>query len=57
MIDCRMVRRPHEGWWATIGAWEPSVDPICPRTEVCVLEDPRQAGMIPGLWLSEIDVA
>jgi alpha-galactosidase len=50
VIDAGWYADLHEDWSQTIGAWEPSPT-RWPRGLKFVLDQIRQAGMIPGLWL------
>lgn len=50
VIDAGWYADLHEDWSATIGAWEPSAT-RWPHGLKFVLDQIRQAGMIPGLWL------
>jgi alpha-galactosidase len=50
VIDAGWYADAHEDWSQTIGAWHPSPT-RWPRGLKFVLDQIRQAGMIPGLWL------
>ena len=50
VIDAGWYADLHEDWSQTIGAWEPSPN-RWPRGLKYVLEQVKEAGMIPGLWL------
>jgi alpha-galactosidase len=50
VIDAGWYADLHEDWSQTIGAWQPSPT-RWPRGLKFVLDQVRQAGMIPGLWL------
>jgi alpha-galactosidase len=50
VIDAGWYADLHEDWSPTIGAWQPS-PARWPRGLKFVLDEIRQAGMIPGLWL------
>jgi len=50
VIDAGWYADLHEDWSPTIGAWEPSAT-RWPHGLKFVLDQIRQAGMIPGLWL------
>ena len=50
VIDAGWYADLHEDWSQTIGAWEPSPT-RWPRGLKYVLDQIKQAGMIPGLWL------
>jgi len=50
VIDAGWYAGLHEDWSPTIGAWEPSAT-RWPHGLKFVLDQIRQAGMIPGLWL------
>jgi len=50
VIDAGWYADLHEDWSQTIGAWQPSPS-RWPRGLKFVLDQIRQAGMIPGLWL------
>lgn len=50
VIDAGWYADLHEDWSQTIGAWEPSPT-RWPRGLKFVLDQIRQAGMIPGVWL------
>lgn len=50
VIDAGWYADLHEDWSPTIGAWQPSPS-RWPRGLKFVLDQIRQAGMIPGLWL------
>jgi alpha-galactosidase len=50
VIDAGWYADAHEDWSQTIGAWQPSPT-RWPRGLKFVLDQIRQAGMIPGLWL------
>jgi len=50
VIDAGWYADLHEDWSQTIGAWQPSPT-RWPRGLKFVLDQIRQAGMIPGLWL------
>ena len=50
VIDAGWYADLHEDWSQTIGAWQPSAS-RWPRGLKFVLDQIRQAGMIPGLWL------
>ena len=50
VIDAGWYADLHEDWSPTIGAWEPSAS-RWPHGLKFVLDQIRQAGMIPGLWL------
>ncbi|MBM7784929.1 glycoside hydrolase family 36 protein [Tenggerimyces flavus] len=39
-----------EGWWDTVGAWEPSTTRF-PDGLASLLDQVRAAGMVPGLWV------
>jgi alpha-galactosidase len=55
VIDAGWYAPRAEGWWTTVGAWQPSPDRF-PNGLKSLLDKIRQKGMIPGLWL-EIEVA
>lgn len=50
VIDAGWYADLHEDWSQTIGAWQPSTT-RWPHGLKFVLDQIRQAGMIPGLWL------
>jgi len=50
VIDAGWYAELHEDWSQTIGAWQPSAS-RWPRGLKFVLDQIRQAGMTPGLWL------
>ena len=50
VIDAGWYAEANEDWSQTIGAWQPSAS-RWPRGLKFVLDQVRQAGMIPGLWL------
>jgi alpha-galactosidase len=50
VIDAGWYADLHEDWSQTIGAWEPS-STRWPRGLKFLLDQIREAGMIPGLWL------
>ena len=50
VIDAGWYAESNEDWSPTIGAWQPSAS-RWPRGLKFVLDQIRQAGMIPGLWL------
>ena len=50
VIDAGWYADINEDWSPTIGAWQPSVA-RWPRGLKFVLDQIRQAGMVPGLWL------
>ena len=50
VIDAGWYADLHEDWSPTIGAWQPSTT-RCPRGLKFLLDQIRQAGMVPGLWL------
>ncbi|MFZ0964368.1 MAG: glycoside hydrolase family 36 protein, partial [Terriglobia bacterium] len=50
VIDAGWYADLHEDWSPTIGSWQPSPS-RWPRGLKFVLDQIRQAGMIPGLWL------
>jgi len=50
VIDAGWYADLHEDWSPTIGSWQPS-PARWPRGLKFVLDQIRQAGMIPGLWL------
>lgn len=50
VIDAGWYADLHEDWSQTIGAWESSAS-RWPRGLKFVLDQVRQAGMVPGLWL------
>jgi alpha-galactosidase len=50
VIDAGWYADLHEDWSPTIGSWQPSRS-RWPRGLKFVLDQIRQAGMIPGLWL------
>jgi len=50
VIDAGWYAELHEDWSQTIGAWQPSAS-RWPHGLKFVLDQIRQAGMIPGLWL------
>ena len=50
VIDAGWYADLHEDWSQTIGAWQPS-STRWPHGLKFVLDQVRQAGMIPGLWL------
>jgi len=50
VIDAGWYADLHEDWSQTIGSWEPSAT-RWPHGLKSVLDQIRQAGMIPGLWL------
>jgi alpha-galactosidase len=50
VIDAGWYADLHEDWSQTIGAWQPSPT-RWPHGLKSVLDQARQAGMIPGLWL------
>ena len=50
VIDAGWYAEANEDWSQTIGAWQPSKT-RWPRGLKFVLDQVRQAGMIPGLWL------
>jgi alpha-galactosidase len=50
VIDAGWYADLHEDWSQTIGAWQPSAS-RWPHGLKSVLDQIRQAGMVPGLWL------
>ena len=50
VIDAGWYAEANEDWSQTIGAWQPSVS-RWPRGLKFLLDQIRQAGMIPGVWL------
>ena len=50
VIDAGWYAEANEDWSQTIGAWEPSAT-RWPRGLKFVLDQVRQVGMVPGLWL------
>ncbi|HKR84612.1 MAG TPA: glycoside hydrolase family 36 protein [Terriglobales bacterium] len=50
VIDAGWYADLHEDWSQTIGAWQPSAT-RWPHGLKSVLDQIRQAGMVPGLWL------
>ena len=50
VIDAGWYAELHEDWSPTIGAWQPSLTRF-PRGLKFLLDQIRQAGMLPGLWL------
>ena len=50
VIDAGWYAELHEDWSQTIGAWQPSAT-RWPHGLKYVLDQIRQAGMVPGLWL------
>ena len=50
VIDAGWYAEANEDWSQTIGAWEPPAT-RWPRGLKFVLDQVRQAGMVPGLWL------
>ena len=50
VIDAGWYADLHEDWSPTIGAWQPSLTRF-PRGLKFLLDQIRQAGMVPGLWL------
>ena len=50
VIDAGWYADLHEDWSPTIGAWQPSSTRF-PRGLKFLLDQIRQAGMVPGLWL------
>jgi alpha-galactosidase len=50
VIDAGWYSDLHEDWSPTIGAWQPSATRF-PRGLKFLLDQIRQAGMVPGLWL------
>ena len=50
VIDAGWYADLHEDWSQTIGAWQPSAS-RWPHGLKFVLDQIRQAGMVPGLWL------
>jgi len=50
VIDAGWYADLHEDWSQTIGAWQPSTT-RWPHGLKFVLDQVRQAGMVPGLWL------
>ncbi len=50
VIDAGWYADLHEDWSPTIGAWQPSGTRF-PRGMKFLLDQIRQAGMVPGLWL------
>jgi len=50
VIDAGWYADLHEDWSPTIGAWQPSLTRF-PHGLKFVLDQIRQAGMVPGLWL------
>src|SRR6266496_3923744 len=50
VIDAGWYAELHEDWSQTIGAWQASASRF-PRGLRFVLDQIRQAGMVPGLWL------
>ena len=50
VIDAGWYADLHEDWSPTIGAWEPSTTRF-PSGMKSLLDQVRQAGMVPGLWL------
>lgn len=50
VIDAGWYAELHEDWGQTIGAWQPSAS-RWPHGLKFVMDQIRQAGMIPGLWL------
>jgi alpha-galactosidase len=50
VIDAGWYADLHEDWSPTIGAWEPSLTRF-PHGLKFLLDQIRQAGMVPGLWL------
>lgn len=50
VIDAGWYADLHEDWSQTIGAWQPSPN-RWPRGLKFVLDQVRQVGMVPGLWL------
>ena len=50
VIDAGWYAELHEDWSQTIGAWQPSTT-RWPHGLKFVLDQIRQAGMVPGLWL------
>ena len=50
VIDAGWYAEANEDWSQTIGAWQPSAT-RWPRGLKFVLDQIRQAGMVPGLWL------
>jgi alpha-galactosidase len=49
-IDAGWYAEIDEGWWDTVGAWQPSQTRF-PGGIAEVLDHIRAAGMVPGLWL------
>jgi alpha-galactosidase len=49
-IDSGWYAEIGEGWWDTVGAWQPSASRF-PGGLASVLDRIRAAGMVPGLWL------
>jgi alpha-galactosidase len=50
VIDAGWYADLHEDWSPTIGAWQPSATRF-PRGLKFLLDQIKQAGMVPGLWL------
>lgn len=50
VVDAGWYADLHEDWSPTIGAWQPSSTRF-PRGLKFLLDQIRQAGMVPGLWL------
>ena len=52
VIDAGWYDDDAEGWWDSVGAWEPSASRFPgPRAIHKVLDHIRDRGMVPGLWL------
>jgi alpha-galactosidase len=49
-IDSGWYAEQGEGWWDTVGAWEPSISRF-PNGIEEVLDHIRAEGMVPGLWI------
>lgn len=50
VIDAGWYAEVDQGWWDTVGQWEPSTDRF-PDGLPATLDRIRAAGMVPGLWL------
>lgn len=55
VIDAGWYAELNEGWWSTVGMWQPSKTRFKGGLEK-LLSDIKSKGIIPGLWL-EIEVA
>jgi len=52
VIDAGWYDDDGEGWWDSVGAWEPSASRFPGRRGIHeVLDRVRERGMVPGLWL------